>query len=148
MEEAAVAYASGQVIDDSAGLAVFTDPLGSGLRKISVYSGLTDEGTDYTLVHQSIYSVHQRVAERLRDGRVLLAGDAAHVVEAAGLDPRVPGDRLVAQPGEEVVERGGVGVPGQLVPRRPQGRLGTAHGVMVWRDDRADRRAARPRRPV
>ena len=29
---------------DSAGLAVFTDPLGSGLRKLSVYAGLTDEG--------------------------------------------------------------------------------------------------------
>ena len=32
---------------DSAGLAVFTDPLASGLRKISVYSGLTDEGNGY-----------------------------------------------------------------------------------------------------
>ena len=32
---------------DSAGLAVFTDPLGSGLRKVSVYAGLTDEGADY-----------------------------------------------------------------------------------------------------
>ena len=32
---------------DSAGLAVFTDPLASGQRKISVYSGLTDEGVQY-----------------------------------------------------------------------------------------------------
>ncbi|AWI55598.1 amidophosphoribosyltransferase (plasmid) [Aquabacterium olei] len=32
---------------DSAGLAVFTDPLPAGLRKISVYSGLTEEGSDY-----------------------------------------------------------------------------------------------------
>lgn len=32
---------------DSAGLAVFTDPLPAGLRKISVYSGLTEEGNDY-----------------------------------------------------------------------------------------------------
>lgn len=42
------------------------------------------EDTAYTLVHQSIYSVHQRVAERLRDGRVLLAGDAAHVNNPLG----------------------------------------------------------------
>ncbi len=32
---------------DSAGLAVFTEPLADGERKISVYAGLTDEGTAY-----------------------------------------------------------------------------------------------------
>ena len=32
---------------DSAGLAVFTDPLPASMRKISVYSGLTEEGSDY-----------------------------------------------------------------------------------------------------
>ncbi|MDD2545433.1 MAG: amidophosphoribosyltransferase [Burkholderiaceae bacterium] len=32
---------------DSAGLAVFTDPLPPGQRKISVYSGLTEEGAGY-----------------------------------------------------------------------------------------------------
>jgi 3-(3-hydroxy-phenyl)propionate hydroxylase len=43
-----------------------------------------DESVTYPLVHQSIYSVHQRVAERLRDRRVLLAGDAAHVNNPLG----------------------------------------------------------------
>ena len=43
-----------------------------------------DDTVVYPLVHQSIYSVHQRVAERLRDGRVLLAGDAAHVNNPLG----------------------------------------------------------------
>jgi amidophosphoribosyltransferase len=32
---------------DSAGLAVFTEPLPSGQRKLSVYAGLTDEGAAY-----------------------------------------------------------------------------------------------------
>ncbi len=32
---------------DSAGLAVFTEPLAEGERKISLYSGLTDEGADF-----------------------------------------------------------------------------------------------------
>lgn len=32
---------------DSAGLAVFTDPLPTGLRKLSVYAGLTEEGAAY-----------------------------------------------------------------------------------------------------
>ena len=43
-----------------------------------------DERTTYPLVHQSIYSVHQRVAVRFRQGRVLLAGDAAHVNNPLG----------------------------------------------------------------
>lgn len=38
----------------------------------------------YSLVHQSIYSVHQRVAVELRKHRVLLAGDAAHVNNPLG----------------------------------------------------------------
>lgn len=38
----------------------------------------------YPLVHQSIYSVHQRVAVNLRRHRVLLAGDAAHVNNPLG----------------------------------------------------------------
>ena len=46
---------------------------------------LTRETTGtYPLVHQSIYSVHQRVAVALRKHRVLLAGDAAHVNNPLG----------------------------------------------------------------
>ena len=50
------------------------------IRRIT---GETDS-TTYPLVHQSIYSVHQRVAVRFRQGRVLLAGDAAHVNNPLG----------------------------------------------------------------
>lgn len=39
---------------------------------------------DYPLVHQSIYSVHQRVAVTMRKHRILLAGDAAHVNNPLG----------------------------------------------------------------
>jgi 3-(3-hydroxy-phenyl)propionate hydroxylase len=47
---------------------------------------LTQESpkTDYKIVHQSIYNVHQRVAVQLRKHRVLLAGDAAHVNNPLG----------------------------------------------------------------
>ena len=38
----------------------------------------------YDIVHSRIYRVHQRVAERFRDGRVLLAGDAAHLNNPLG----------------------------------------------------------------
>ena len=43
-----------------------------------------DADVGYPIVHQSIYNVHQRVAVQLRKGRVLLAGDAAHVNNPLG----------------------------------------------------------------
>ena len=39
---------------------------------------------DYQLVHRNLYRVHQRVAATFRAGRVLLAGDAAHVNNPIG----------------------------------------------------------------
>jgi 3-(3-hydroxy-phenyl)propionate hydroxylase len=36
------------------------------------------------VVHRNLYAVHQRVAENFRVGRVLLAGDAAHVNNPIG----------------------------------------------------------------
>ena len=37
------------------------------------------EPTEYEVVNFSPYKIHQRCAEKLRVGRVLLAADAAHV---------------------------------------------------------------------
>lgn len=41
-------------------------------------------GQPYDIVHRNIYRVHQRVAANFRVGRVLLAGDAAHVNNSIG----------------------------------------------------------------
>ena len=38
----------------------------------------------YEIVHRNLYVTHQRVAARFREGRVLLAGDAAHVNNPIG----------------------------------------------------------------
>jgi 3-(3-hydroxy-phenyl)propionate hydroxylase len=38
----------------------------------------------YEIAHRTLYPVHQRVAERYRRGRVLLAGDAAHLNNPLG----------------------------------------------------------------
>ena len=38
----------------------------------------------YTILHTNLYTVHQRVAANYRNGRVLLAGDAAHVNNPLG----------------------------------------------------------------
>lgn len=40
--------------------------------------------TDYDIVHRTLYRVHQRVATTYRRGRVLLAGDAAHINNPLG----------------------------------------------------------------
>jgi 3-(3-hydroxy-phenyl)propionate hydroxylase len=39
---------------------------------------------DYEVVHRNVYNVHQRVASSYRDGRMLLAGDAAHINNPLG----------------------------------------------------------------
>ncbi len=41
-------------------------------------------GHDYEIVHRNLYVTHQRVATSFRAGRVLLAGDAAHVNNPIG----------------------------------------------------------------
>jgi 3-(3-hydroxy-phenyl)propionate hydroxylase len=39
---------------------------------------------DYLVAHRNVYQVHQRVASRYRDGRILIAGDAAHINNPLG----------------------------------------------------------------
>lgn len=55
-------------------------PLDGVEDRIKAYYAKVFPGDEpYTLLLHSEYNMHQRVAERLRVGRVLLAGDAAHV---------------------------------------------------------------------
>lgn len=46
--------------------------------------GLVRLPEGYEVAHRTIYGVHQRVAETFRAGRVLLAGDAAHINNPLG----------------------------------------------------------------
>jgi 3-(3-hydroxy-phenyl)propionate hydroxylase len=46
--------------------------------------GIRQPGRPYEIVHRNIYNVHQRVASSFRGGRVVLAGDAAHVNNPIG----------------------------------------------------------------
>lgn len=41
-------------------------------------------GHNYEIVHRNLYTTHQRIAKTFRAGRVLLAGDAAHVNNPIG----------------------------------------------------------------
>jgi 3-(3-hydroxy-phenyl)propionate hydroxylase len=46
--------------------------------------GLLANPHGYVTVHRTLYRVHQRVAERYRQGRAFLAGDAAHINNPLG----------------------------------------------------------------
>ena len=46
--------------------------------------GLLPQPVPYQTVHRTLYKVHQRVAKNFRHGRVLLAGDSAHINNPLG----------------------------------------------------------------
>ncbi len=74
-------------------------------------------GRDYKIVGSNLYTVHQRVAEKFRVGRAILAGDAAHVnspIGAMGMNSGIHdafnlADKLVkilrGEAGEELLDR-------------------------------------------
>ncbi|MGH8260905.1 MAG: FAD-dependent oxidoreductase [Steroidobacteraceae bacterium] len=53
-------------------------------RMPEFFRAILAPGTGYELVQHSPYRMHQRAAERFRVGRVVLAGDAAHVTNPTG----------------------------------------------------------------
>ncbi len=58
----------------------------SDANKTAIFSRLigAEAAEKLETAHRTIYRVHQRVAERYREGRVLLAGDAAHLNNPLG----------------------------------------------------------------
>jgi 3-(3-hydroxy-phenyl)propionate hydroxylase len=62
------------------------DELRGDIKKNRVFDGLLGEGMGeaVTTHHRTVYRVHQRVAKQYRKGRVILAGDAAHLNNPLG----------------------------------------------------------------
>ncbi len=56
----------------------------SDAYKSGVFDRLVGDGKAVETYHRTLYRVHQRVAETFRQGRVLLAGDAAHLNNPLG----------------------------------------------------------------
>ncbi len=52
--------------------------------KNAVFDRLTGDGASVTTYHRTVYRVHQRVAQRFVDGRVMLIGDACHLNNPLG----------------------------------------------------------------
>ena len=46
--------------------------------------GFHPRDTPFKVVHRNLYQVHQRVATKYREGRILIAGDAAHINNPLG----------------------------------------------------------------
>ena len=65
-------------VDADADALLDDDAIEAGLQRFH------RSGEPYEVVSKSLYTVHQRVAETFRVGRVLLAGDAAHVNSPIG----------------------------------------------------------------
>lgn len=56
----------------------------SDAKKDRVFAGLLGSDRAVTTYHRTLYRVHQRVANDFRKGRVILAGDAAHLNNPLG----------------------------------------------------------------
>jgi 3-(3-hydroxy-phenyl)propionate hydroxylase len=56
----------------------------SDRRKDAVFARLLRTGESIETTHRTIYRMHQRVARRYREGRVVLVGDAAHLNNPLG----------------------------------------------------------------
>lgn len=56
----------------------------SDAKKTAVFAGLVPDGESIQTYHRTLYRVHQRVARSFHQGRVILAGDAAHLNNPLG----------------------------------------------------------------
>lgn len=56
----------------------------SDAKKTAVFNGLVPDGEIIETYHRTLYRVHQRVARNFRRGRVVLAGDSAHLNNPLG----------------------------------------------------------------
>jgi len=56
----------------------------SDAKKTAVFNGLVPDGAAVQTYHRTLYRVHQRVVRHFRQGRVLLAGDSAHLNNPLG----------------------------------------------------------------
>lgn len=116
---------------DSAGLAVFTEPLAEGERKISVYAGLTDEGTAYdwhrlVATLNDALNVSARATIQGNHAVITVVGEAAPV--QAWLKAHNPKLHLLSA-GRSIELYKDIGTPAQVAARYQFSQLTGSHLV-------------------
>ena len=120
---------------DSAGLAVFTEPLPAGQRKISVYSGLTDEGADYnwTALIDALNSelkVQARASIKANHAVITFEGEAPSQMDAVKAFVKAHGPKLhLLSAGRSIDLYKDIGTPAEVAARYQFGQLQGSHLV-------------------
>ena len=114
---------------DSAGLAVFTQPLPPGHHKISVYSGLATEGAAYDWNHladEMGQALHETVLAQATGNHAILRFQADVAQARAWLHAHAPALHLMSA-GERIDLYKDVGTPAEVCARYDFARLQGSH---------------------
>jgi amidophosphoribosyltransferase len=116
---------------DSAGLAVFTQPLAEAQRKLSVYSGLTEQGTDYdwkVLVGALNDALHVQAKAAVKGNHAVITFDGAADPVKAWIKAYGPKLHLLSA-GRSIELYKDIGTPAQVAERYRFGQLSGSHLV-------------------
>lgn len=116
---------------DSAGLAVFTPPLGEGRRKISVYSGLTEQGASYdwsALVGALNEALGVQASSMVKGNHAVITFDGAADPVKAWIKAYGPKLHLLSA-GRSIELYKDIGTPAQVAERYHFGQLAGSHLV-------------------
>lgn len=116
---------------DSAGLAVFTNPLAENERKISVYSGLTEEGADFNwlgLAHDVKAHLGTTVGVEAKGNHAILTTTLDPEVIKRWIKERHPKLHLLST-GRSIDLYKDIGTPAEVAARYDFGKLKGSHLV-------------------
>ncbi|WP_157265498.1 class II glutamine amidotransferase [Azohydromonas aeria] len=116
---------------DSAGLAVFTPPLAEGRRKISVYSGLTEQGAGYdwqALVGALNEALGVQASAAVKGNHAVITFDGAADPVKAWIKAHGPKLHLLSA-GRSIELYKDIGTPAQVAERYRFGQLTGSHLV-------------------
>jgi amidophosphoribosyltransferase len=116
---------------DSAGLAVFTEPLQGEARKISVYSGLIEDGDDFNwqgLAHELKAHLGVTVGLEAKGNHAILSASADPEIIKGWLKAQYPG-LFILSTGKSIDLYKDIGAPAEVVARYDFGKLRGTHLV-------------------
>ncbi len=116
---------------DSAGLAVFSDPLPAGRRKLSIYAGLTPEGAGYdwhTLVSTLNEAMRVQASVQIKHNHAIVTFDGEAAPVKQWIKAYAPKLHLLST-GRSIDLYKDIGTPGEVAARYGFGQLQGSHLV-------------------